>query len=326
MPGLDSFSVDSLSPRERLDYWNHLNGNAPSPTVTDAAESLTFRASMARASVEGLWLGLVCSSPAVVHHSREHVARTREALFFLQIQLQGCSRHLQDGRAIELQAGDFTLVDSTRPYQMELAAPSKVLVLGMPDGMLRRHVGYPENLVAIRMNGQVGLNKILTDCSLELWHQYSRLDTIPAGGDLVNALLSLTAVAYASVAAARPVGSAHLEALRLRIIHYIEKHLDDSDLSPGSIAAMLARSSRYVHSIFTRGDETIARYILRRRLEECARALSSSLHMSRTVSAIAFDYGFSSCTNFGKVFREQYGMTPREYRRQHGPVQDGGRC
>lgn len=325
MPGVESFSTETLPPHKRLEYWNDLNSSTPSPTVTDAAAVASFCPSLTRTSVERLWVGLACSSPSVVHHAREHVARTRDALFFLKIQLEGTSRYAQDGRVAELQAGDFTLVDSTRPYQMSFDGANKVLVLGMTDTMLRRHVTCPESLVAIRMCGQDSLNGILSDFALGLWRQFSGLNVDSVGGNLVNAVLCLTAAAYADVAAARPLGSAHLEALRLRIVHYIEKHLDDSELSPRSIAAMLGRSSRYVHSIFTRGDETIARYILRRRLEECERALASSSQSRRSVSAIAFDYGFSSCTNFGKVFRERYGMTPTEYRQQHCPPGARGR-
>lgn len=323
MPALESFSTESLPPHKRLDYWNDLNGNTPSPTVTDTSAILSFSPSMVRTSVDRLWLGLVCSSAAVVHHAREHVARTREALFFLKVQIEGSSRHQQDGRVAELETGDFTLVDSTRPYQMAFDEQNKVLVLGVADAMLRRYVACPESLVAIRMSGQDSLNNILTDFATGLWRQYSGLDVDTVGGNLVNALLSLTAAAYAVVPDAHPVGSAHVEALRMRIVHYIEKHLDDSDLSPRSIATMMSRSRRYVHTIFTRGDETISRYILRRRLEECARMLASSSQRARSVSSIAFDYGFSSCTNFGKVFREHYGMTPTEYRQQHCQVREG---
>jgi AraC family transcriptional regulator, positive regulator of tynA and feaB len=57
-------------------------------------------------------------------------------------------------------------------------------------------------------------------------------------------------------------------------------------------------------------------YILRRRLEECARLLTTALHSGRTVGAIAMDCGFNSVNNFAKVFREHYGVTPTEYRKR----------
>jgi AraC-like DNA-binding protein len=317
MPGLESFSTEGLVPHKRLDYWNELNSKAAVPTVTDAAaDLLTFCPSLMRTRVDCLFAGLVRSSPSVVHHTREHVARTSEPFFFLQIQLEGSSCVSQDGREVALQIGDFVLLDSTRPYHMCFDVANKMLVVGIPDSQLRRQLAHPDRLVAYRMLYKDSLNSLLSDFALGFWRQ-CEVGMEGAAANLASALLNLTAAAYASLAEAHAMGSEHLEALRLRIIRHIEKHLADSDLSPKSIAAMLATSSRYVHSIFTRGDETVSRYILRRRLEESARALASSAQRSRSVSAIAFDYGFASCTNFGKVFREHYGQTPTEYRQEH---------
>jgi AraC-like DNA-binding protein len=52
-------------------------------------------------------------------------------------------------------------------------------------------------------------------------------------------------------------------------------------------------------------------------LEECSRALQIPAQRGRTVTSIAFDFGFNSPTHFGRVFRARYGVTPREYRRHH---------
>lgn len=316
MPGLESFSTAGLAVHTRLDFWNGLHSKVVVPTVTDAADIAAFAPRMSRTSLAGLWVGQMWSSPSVVHHTREHVSRTQEAMFFLKIQLEGSARFSQDGREANLGIGDFALLDSTRPYQMTFDTSNKMLVFGIPEALLRRQLAHPERLVAARMGYNENLNSILSDFAARLWRQ-CELEAANAGSNLSSALLNLVAAAYDRMADAHALGTAHLEALRLRIIHHIERHLTDCELSPKSIAAMLATSSRYVHSIFTRGDETVSKYILRRRLEESARLLASSSHRSRSVSAIAFDYGFGSCTNFGKVFREHYGMTPTEYRHAH---------
>lgn len=286
MPGLELFGVSSFSPE------------------------------VTRASPDGLWIRLFSASPEVAPDVPPPPQKAREACFFLEIQLQGGSRHTQDGRTADLQVGDFTLLDSTRPYKTTVDAQNKVLVLGIPHPLLRRQLACPERLVALKMGYREGLNHLLADFAVGVWRRCG-LSLTPAGANLVSALLSLTAAAYSNLADAQAVGSAHMEALRLRIIHHIEKRLGDCDLSPNSIAAVLMTSPRYVHAIFTRGDETVSRYILRRRLEECARVLAIPTQRTRSVSAIAFDHGFSSCTNFGKVFREHYGVTPTDYRREH---------
>ena len=83
------------------------------------------------------------------------------------------------------------------------------------------------------------------------------------------------------------------------------------------VAEACKMTPRYLHHLFSSESETVARYILRRRLEECSRALTLPSQRGRTVTSIAFDYGFNSPTHFGRVFRARYGITPREYRRHH---------
>jgi AraC-like DNA-binding protein len=67
-----------------------------------------------------------------------------------------------------------------------------------------------------------------------------------------------------------------------------------------------------MHRLQALENETLARYILRRRLEECARALAAPLQR-RSVTEIAFLYGFKSATHFGRAFRDRYGVTPGKY-------------
>ena len=315
--GFECFDTQDIAPNRRLDYWNDLTCNTFTPIVADATDIRTFSPSLIRGRIGDLRIGAVSSSPSTVHHGREHVARTREAVFFLQVQLSGTSSNRQDGREAILSAGDFTVFDATRPYQMLFHEPNKVLVIGVPAALMQRQVASPESIVARRMQYENGVNQLLSDFAHGLWRQCLCSDLQPVASNLTSALLNLVGSAYAAHTQPAVDGSAHLESLRLRIIHFIEDNLCDSDLSPAKIAAMLRTSPRYVHTIFSRGGETVSQYIRRRRLEECARLLSNAPRGARTISDIAFDYGFASCTNFGKVFREQYGVTPTEYRRQH---------
>jgi AraC-like DNA-binding protein len=316
MPGFEVFQTRQMAPQKRLEYWNELACNTFTPIVADADDIEHFTPSLIRARMGQLCLGMVSSSPSLVHHAREHVARTREAMFFLNVQISGSSRSFQDGREAFLQTGDFTVFDSSRPFRMRMEKSNRVLVVGIPDALLRRHLPQPERFTAMRMEYRENLNRVLSDFSRSYWRQ-CRLDAESAETTLTHALLSLLASAYVHLHQTDASGSAHIEAMRLRIVHHIERHLGDSDLSPSTIAAILKTSPRYVHTIFTRDEETLCRYILRRRLEESARLLRAASHRALSVSTIAFDHGFASGTNFGKVFRQRYGLTPSEYRRQH---------
>jgi AraC-like DNA-binding protein len=108
-----------------------------------------------------------------------------------------------------------------------------------------------------------------------------------------------------------------VNARRLQARRYIEAHLREPDLSSCSVAEALGISSRYLRMLFSGKEESVSRYILRRRLEECARQLSNAMWRGRTLTEIAFAYGFNSSAHFTRAFRAEYGMTPSEYRRVH---------
>jgi AraC family transcriptional regulator, positive regulator of tynA and feaB len=103
---------------------------------------------------------------------------------------------------------------------------------------------------------------------------------------------------------------------RLRIRSYIEEHLRDTDLTPHSIAEALRITPGYLHRLFSDGAESVSRYILRRRLEECHRNLTDCMQSARSVTHIAFEHGFNSLPHFSRVFRSHFGISPRELRQR----------
>src|SRR5690348_17517400 len=115
MPRLETFSTSGLAPRRRIEYWNDLTCSTFTPIVADPHDLQCFEPSLSRTSVGELLVSEVRSSPSVVRHTAEHVARTRQAMFFLHAQVGGRSANRQDGRETCLEAGDFTLFDNTRP-------------------------------------------------------------------------------------------------------------------------------------------------------------------------------------------------------------------
>jgi AraC-like DNA-binding protein len=117
-----------------------------------------------------------------------------------------------------------------------------------------------------------------------------------------------------------PPGSAR-GALLQRIQAYIERHLADPGLSPGTVAAAHHISVRYLHKLFQERETTVAGWIRRRRLERCRLDLIDPRLRSRPVGAIGARWGFVNAAHFNNVFRTAYGMTPGEYR--SGRARDG---
>ncbi len=191
-----------------------------------------------------------------------------------------------------------------------------MLVLGIPDAKLRRHIASPECLVAIPMQACHGVGSLLSSFLRSYWAA-CRQEFEDCAAERVDSGHSRSArCRLRRYPRARSDCSSLATAHRIRIINYIEAHLHDPDLTPSQIAAACRMTPRYLHHLFSDQEETVARYILRRRLDACARALVSSAQRARTVTAIAFDHGFNSPTHFGRVFRAKFSMTPLEFRRE----------
>lgn len=306
-----------LAVPRKATYWNNV-GTDTIPAFDSRSPSLIdFTAQLSRAGKGRVSVAEIYSEPQVVRHSREQVARSRFQMHFLHLQLEGESIYRQDQREARLRPGDITICDNSRPYEIVFEQANRMLVFGFPYDLLRRYIQYPQSIAAKRLSGSNGIGGLLSDFLSDVWRhcQEDREFEISAG--VTDAILGLLASSYRQLLGSTidhsSLGAAH----RVRIIHYIEEHLGDSSLTPTRIASAFRITTRYLHHLFSEEDETVARYILRRRLEECARALTSQSQRKRTITSIAFDFGFSSATHFGRAFRSRYDLTPREYRQRN---------
>lgn len=306
---------NGLPPKRRVASWNGIGAQtfaaleSDAPCMTDLIGHLTDKGRVR--------VGQIHSRPQVVRHSSAHVVRTRFQMHLLHLQLEGESINRQDQRKAQLQPGDITLCDNSRPYEIAFERPTVMLVFAFGDDLMRRYIQYPQSIAAMPLSGKKGIGGLLSDFLVDVWRhcQEDREFEISAG--VSDAILGLLASAYRELLGSSidhsSLGAAH----RLRILHHIEEHLGDSNLTPTRIAETFRITTRYLHHLFSEEDETVARFILRRRLEECARALTSQSQRKRTITSIAFDYGFSSATHFGRAFRSRYDLTPREYRHRN---------
>ncbi|HXS26221.1 MAG TPA: helix-turn-helix domain-containing protein [Steroidobacteraceae bacterium] len=313
MAELQVFSTAGLAPHRRLDYWNAHAGDALTHLVADPLnDPAEFCGRLALAEIGTIRLAEVYSDPAIVRHTRRHIEAMQEGKFFLCLQLDGVSVNRQQGREAVLRCGDFTLFDSAFPYEVSFRDPNRMLVLCIPHEALLRRIASPEAIVAHAMPGDREVSGLLSSLVRSFWSQGG--PEMQLGPRFSEAILDLIATAYAPLSRATAEVSPLCVARREQVRAFIEEHLEDPRLTPSSVARALRMSPRYLHQVFNEG-ETVARYILRRRLEECARSLKDPAQRGRTVTEIAFQHGFNDASHFSRAFRERYDETPREYRR-----------
>lgn len=109
----------------------------------------------------------------------------------------------------------------------------------------------------------------------------------------------------------KPVSTSGTDTRVARAIDYIEAHLDEA-LSLADIASAACMSPSWLKSCFraTTG-QTVWGYVRERRLE---RARQMLFDRNLSLAQIAYDCGFSSHSHMTRLFRQHYGVSPKEMR------------
>jgi AraC-like DNA-binding protein len=309
------WSTDGKAPCQRVDYWNECAPRALHTSMTiDATEPGRFWGRIADLRVNTFHIAEVSSGPAAVRHSATQAARSGSGRFQILLQLAGHSVLAQSGRSVTLAPGDLTLVDCGRQYELAFAVPVTNLVLSLTHEQLKSYLACPEALVALHLPGDRGPSALVSRFLRELWCHPEDLVAGTVSPFLDRAILDMVATAYATLPRRTDHGSFSASTRRMGIIAYVEQHLKHRDLAVESVASACRVSPRYLHKLFDGEAETLGRYILRRRVEECARSLANPSQRGRSISWIAYEHGFSNVAHFSKVFRRHFGKSPREYR------------
>ena len=96
----------------------------------------------------------------------------------------------------------------------------------------------------------------------------------------------------------------------------IDEQLGDPSLSVGSLATELGVSESQLHRLFKTEPVTVSRYIWERRLDACSRDLLEPRLAGQPLAEIAYGRGFNDAAHFSRAFRDRFGCSPREWRRQ----------
>lgn len=311
---LRSYSTANVAPAARLAYWNDVHCSVFMPMEWKPLDRASFEAELRFHTLGPVGLVRTVSRAATIEHSEAHVRQTAERNAFLIMPIEGTATLTCRGQEAVLEAGDFALSDSFAASKVVLHSTNQALLLAVPYRVLEMHVPQPEAILGVRVRGRCGLGHTINVLLHSLWAQAEQGLPPRYGQQVADSLLALIATAYAMERTADVADSSLMVTRRAQIKRFIETHLRNPDLNAVAIAKALGLSPRYVRMVFAAENEHISSYVLRRRLEECARQLCQSPWLRRSITETAFDWGFTNTAYFARAFKRQFGVTPSRYR------------
>lgn len=205
------------------------------------------------------------------------------------------------------------LLDPLLPYEALFSSASKTLILKVPRRELRARLGQTRDIVARQikpMTREDGLTSSLTAMLPSLAGNMSSVSEEMVGNHAIDLLaVSLAATLHC----ARPRVSSAKALLLSNIRSVVEARLTDPDLNAQAVADAVGISVRYANEVLSGHQTSLTRLIQARRLARCRYALEDPTQAHRTVSEIAYGWGFMDMTHFGRRFKKAYGVLPSEY-------------
>lgn len=242
-----------------------------------------------------------------------------EPSLFLGLQTAGSSLVVQRGREAVLRPGELVLYESEQPYtlvdpngirQFQVRIPRAGLAL--PRGVVEQVLavtltpGHPvADLAAAYFRRMASRPELFEDPTTAV----SRPST-----ELVRALITT------HLDLSELDGGATHATLRLRVLEYARAHLSDPDLDAEQLATEHHISVRQLYKVLAEGDIALGSWIRSQRLAGARDDLASAQHGALTIAAIARRWGFRDASAFGRLFRETYQTSPRDYRARLRPT------
>ena len=277
------------------------------------ASHIEFRddreASIRAGEFGALRLCIVSMGRHLVTQSRPATPTGAPALKVL-FQEEGTVTVRQAGKVHELNAGHWCALRKDLPFELEASETARQLAISLPCS----EIALPGRQAEWWRQGRTflrGPSQVLHACASASIMTAANLDDAQRrviGRQIVD-LLQMTV----QTDEIGPPPDIRQER-RLAILSFIDRHLDDEDLSVVRIARTFGMSSRSIHKLFEGESRTVARAIWEKRLERCRDEMVDPSLSERSITQIAHAWGFSDSQHFSRACKQRFGLAPRAYR------------
>ena len=229
-----------------------------------------------------------------------------------------CVTHAYRGQQLWKSGSNEFFIDSPTaafwrsdvPLSFEITSQVSEFIVLIPVEFASAFVHNMSGLVGTILHPEKGMNAVLFDLLSSYRQNWKNMSS----GELLQLNDTLLGIVSAIEKHAGSEDNRSLTPLYARVTDYIDRNLEDENLSPLSISHAMGISPRYLHYLFSQNNKTVAKWIKERRLKHVHKELCSN--PKARVTDVAFRWGFKDASHFSRIYKETFGLTPRETRKQ----------
>lgn len=309
------FTTESYPDYQRSQVWRETLARLSLRLAKPSAGEDTHGVVSSIVSPQGLTFAAISSGAQEISFAND----ARDKFILILLHREGPAVLLDDARESPIAPGDIVYCPPGATGRLALRGRFRQLLVRIPQDALRMRLPTPLFQDVGRLPGDTGSGHIfagmlasVADMIDTLTSEQLRPVELALSELLVSSLADLEASSVMMGATATQTSNLH------RITLHVEARLSNPDLSITSVAQDVGVSPRYLQKLFESAGENFSHYLRLRRLERCRADLINPLYSHLSITDICFRWSFNDAAHFSRAFREQYGMSPRTYRREIG--------
>jgi AraC family transcriptional activator of tynA and feaB len=307
-----TLSTAGLTPKRQIQCWTDALTELCGKFDVDPLDASSLEGQINYTSVSRLKLCQIEVSQHRIAHPVSRANTTEHPFIKILFQTYGVSHFEQNGRRLDLMPGDFLAYDVSCPHTIISPSLTRHEVVVVPKDLLQEHGFHSTKLSACKLSARTGTGRIAHDFMHAAFGEAPKLSAQTALG-VADTLIDLLLLPLREAGTAFERGGPL--ALYVRAQAFIHEHLRDPDLSIDQISAELGCTKRYLHMLFSERGMTVSDYIWQARLQNCRQELEAQ--GGKTITDVAFSWGFSSSSHFSRVFRKYFGIVPSSIHKTH---------
>lgn len=310
-----TFNNTEVPYSQRMHAWSRIVQRAKWPVSFTKSDNANLHAEMQQITLGPFVLYIYETNPVVAERKVDPQNKKLDESFSIHYINKGSIRCTHNGRKTILTKGDMVLSCNAIDSTIEILERTQTLSFKIPKKFLEKYLANPQQYCNYQIARNGPYNKILKEIFFSLWEQgksevYN--DSLKA---LIDTFFSILPSIFERNEES-PLCSKS-DFLLINISYFIERNISNIALSQDMIAKEFNISSRYLRKIFQeKGINCLSNHIRFLRLEKCASELIEINNNEKSVTEIAYKWGFNSSSSFTRAFKEYFGVPPKQYRIQ----------
>jgi AraC-like DNA-binding protein len=304
---------------DRAAYWARSVTETLFPLSAEIREPAAFDGRLRRWEMGSLSLSHFLTGGISYRRERHHLRRLGEEEVLVSFSLRSETRFDQNALSLRFGREEFIIQRGGMPYEFGHADANELLVLKVRAEDLARHVRALDRFAPLVFDASRGVGRLLLDTVWAMPERLAQTDErvhARLGGNLLELLgLALEADERVLASGETTVRQAHVGRIEL----FIRRNLHRPSLSPEVVAAGCGISVRYLHELFSQRGQSVGSWIRELRLH-AAREQLCDPSRRETIAEAAYRWGFGDQAQFSRLYKAQFGETPRETKRSHAPA------